>query len=601
MPDLLDVAELIGQRAALWPHAEPERTLPGEVERWLVEALQRLEADPPAAVAAAESAVGFARASRDEGVLARTLLAAAGILTRARRPDRAYLLCIEAEQRFERRDDRWRSSRILLLRAQCWLDVREYERAATQAAQAAERFRRMADSAELARSLSTLALAQRWGGADVDGALASADLAVAVLDEPGTPRRPQLEAGVRAVAARLRIERAQRLARQGDDGGAHAEFAAAEALLAPVATRAGTDAALAEVLAELALARGGPAASARALRALARHARGAAWLQLALVQCERDNRGAAVAAARAAVRHLAARPGDARLVDAGFLLAELLEARADLRGAYEARAEAMRLEAEQQRDAIALRAELIALECDAVQGGAGTEQTLAYAQRLSNVGHLVASVNHELNQPMASISMLAGTALELIELGEHEEVQASLRSMLRLSTRLQGITAQLAAFPARTPARLERIDLRQAVEEALAVLRSRLVRTPCEIAIGFDEASALGVEAQLVRVIANLVHNALDVLEPLATRRIRFACARTADGLVLTIADNGPGLSPAARHRLFQPFFSTKAAGRGLGLGLALSRDVMREMGGDLLAREAPEGGAAFELRLQPA
>ena len=103
-----------------------------------------------------------------------------------------------------------------------------------------------------------------------------------------------------------------------------------------------------------------------------------------------------------------------------------------------------------------------------------------------------------------------------------------------------------------------------------------------------------------MRVIANLVHNALDVLEPLATRRIRFACASGPDGFVLTIADNGPGLSAAARQRLFQPFFSTKAAGRGLGLGLALSRDVMREMGGDLAAREAPEGGAVFELKLQP-
>jgi len=110
-----------------------------------------------------------------------------------------------------------------------------------------------------------------------------------------------------------------------------------------------------------------------------------------------------------------------------------------------------------------------------------------------------------------------------------------------------------------------------------------------------------GQENQLVRVIANLVNNALDVLEPASVRRVVFRCARESDQVVLSVHDNGPGLSPAVRDRLFQPFFSTKAVGRGLGLGLAMSRDVMREMNGDLAARNAPEGGAVFEVSLPAA
>ena len=105
-------------------------------------------------------------------------------------------------------------------------------------------------------------------------------------------------------------------------------------------------------------------------------------------------------------------------------------------------------------------------------------------------------------------------------------------------------------------------------------------------------------EAQLVRVIANLVNNALDVIAHCEQRRIAFACSLADEVVTLSVSDSGPGLSEAVRERLFQPFFSTKPAGQGLGLGLALSRDVMREMGGDLTARNGSEGGAVFEIRL---
>jgi C4-dicarboxylate-specific signal transduction histidine kinase len=301
------------------------------------------------------------------------------------------------------------------------------------------------------------------------------------------------------------------------------------------------------------------------------------------------------------VRHLVTLPNEPRLVTARLLLADLLEDQGDYPGAYEAYAEGSRVAAEQQREAIALRAEMLALDRDAEQVLRSTEQTLAYAQRLSNVGHLVASINHELNQPMASIRLVAETALELIDSGETAEVLASMRSMLKLSTRLTDLTAQLAAFPARSTAQVQQLSLRQAVLEALGMLRSRLGQTPCEIVIGFDDALAHGFEGQLVRVIANLVNNALDVLEPVQSRRIEFSCAADGEFIVLSVADNGPGLAPAVLERLFQPFFSTKAAGRGLGLGLALSRDVMREMGGDLLARNGNgngNGGAVFDVRL---
>jgi C4-dicarboxylate-specific signal transduction histidine kinase len=214
------------------------------------------------------------------------------------------------------------------------------------------------------------------------------------------------------------------------------------------------------------------------------------------------------------------------------------------------------------------------------------------------VGHLVASVNHELNQPMASIRMLAETAIELINQGDQAAAQGNIRSMLKLSGRLTDMASKLAAFPAQSESAVCSVCLADAVDEALATLRSRLVQTPCEILRDLPALAVQAQEAQLVRVIANLVNNALDVIAHCEQRRIAFACSTADEVVTLSVSDSGPGLSEAVRERLFQPFFSTKPAGQGLGLGLALSRDVMREMGGDLTARNGSEGGAVFEIRL---
>jgi C4-dicarboxylate-specific signal transduction histidine kinase len=305
-----------------------------------------------------------------------------------------------------------------------------------------------------------------------------------------------------------------------------------------------------------------------------------------------------MACTRRAVARLRRLPDDAGLPCAQMLLADLLEGAGDAKGAYEAFLAATRVESEQQREAITRRAELLALDLEAEEELRKNEQTLAYGQRLSNVGHLVASVNHELNQPMASIRMLAETAIELIQRGAHDEAQDNIRTMLKLSTRLKDMASKLTAFPAQSESRLAAVRLVDAVDEALATLQSRLAQTPCEIVQHLPPVVVHAQEALLVRVIANLVNNALDVIAPCEVRRISFACSVAGGMAVLSVSDTGPGLSDAVRERLFQPFFSTKPAGQGLGLGLALSRDVMHEMGGQLTAHNAPGGGAVFEISL---
>jgi C4-dicarboxylate-specific signal transduction histidine kinase len=168
--------------------------------------------------------------------------------------------------------------------------------------------------------------------------------------------------------------------------------------------------------------------------------------------------------------------------------------------------------------------------------------------------------------------------------------------MYKLATRLTDLTAQLAAFPVQGRAEARPVSLRHAVGEALALLSSRLSHTPCEISVDFPDVEVMALEGQLVRVIANLINNALDAMDASPFRRIAFTCVAEGGRVALRVSDTGHGLAPAVLDRLFQPFFSTKTAGRGLGLGLPLSRDVMREMGGNLTAANNSGGGAWFEV-----
>jgi two-component system C4-dicarboxylate transport sensor histidine kinase DctB len=104
---------------------------------------------------------------------------------------------------------------------------------------------------------------------------------------------------------------------------------------------------------------------------------------------------------------------------------------------------------------------------------------------------------------------------------------------------------------------------------------------------------------RLQQVLVNLIGNAIDALEDQPRREISFRAETQEDGrLALLVSDTGSGFSPTALAHLFEPFFTTKQPGEGLGLGLTISRDILRDFGGDLLAESTPEGGAQFVVLL---
>jgi C4-dicarboxylate-specific signal transduction histidine kinase len=219
--------------------------------------------------------------------------------------------------------------------------------------------------------------------------------------------------------------------------------------------------------------------------------------------------------------------------------------------------------------------------------------------RLVALGEFASAIAHELNQPLTATANYNNACLRLLESGEFEvvELQEAMRKCRDQALRAGAIIQRLRAVlrqPSATPAALDLHEVAQAV---------------CHLAQG--EAGEAGVSIELEpsgglpavradrllieQVALNLVRNAVEAVQhlPPARRRIAIATTREPGGKVmLAVSDQGEGVPPEIRGRLFEAFVTTKA--RGLGLGLSICRSVIESLGGSIEYREREEGGARF-------
>ena len=214
---------------------------------------------------------------------------------------------------------------------------------------------------------------------------------------------------------------------------------------------------------------------------------------------------------------------------------------------------------------------------------------LQQANRLATLGQITAGVGHEIRQPVAAIRILAETGERLGERGAHDEASANFGRITTLTDRIGTITDELRRFSRRGNREPRNVSLRQVIDGALLLLRDRMARlaTALELPPESDlDLVVRGEHVALEQVLVNLLQNALDA----TGQQGKVAIEVTEDGQFsrLSVADDGPGLTTEQRANLFQAFATTKAD--GLGLGLVISQDIMRGLGGDLVADDTGDG-----------
>jgi two-component system NtrC family sensor kinase len=235
-----------------------------------------------------------------------------------------------------------------------------------------------------------------------------------------------------------------------------------------------------------------------------------------------------------------------------------------------------------------------------------TEQRIMEAQLIQNdkmasIGQLVSGVAHELNNPLTSI---AGLTELLLERELHPDVpREHLRVIHDQADRAGRIVRNLLTFarkgvPEQTPVDLNEVASRTAL---LIVYEMQLHGVELEQALSADPVVVLGDRHELQQVLLNLITNAVQAvsgLPPGTSRKITITTTREDGQAILRVRDTGPGVSPQHASSLFTPFFTTKAAGQGTGLGLSLSYGLVKAHGGVLSYEPPPEGGAEFRVAL---
>ncbi len=229
-----------------------------------------------------------------------------------------------------------------------------------------------------------------------------------------------------------------------------------------------------------------------------------------------------------------------------------------------------------------------------------TRDELIQAAKLAVLGQLAAGINHELNQPLAAIRAYAENARAFLERQRLESVDLNLEQIVELTARMSEISAQLRQFSRKSGETLTAVSPAACFDYALRLLQARLREADTKV-VRHWTAEEAWVRADLVRleqVLVNLIGNALQAMTHTPAPRLELSISSDADGVVLEVADNGPGITDEHLAHIFEPFFTTKSPGNGLGLGLSISARIIDDLGGHLGATNRPEGGALFTLWL---
>ncbi|GLQ34197.1 cytochrome C biogenesis protein CcmE [Amylibacter marinus] len=225
------------------------------------------------------------------------------------------------------------------------------------------------------------------------------------------------------------------------------------------------------------------------------------------------------------------------------------------------------------------------------------EASLEQSSKLAALGEMSAAVSHELNQPLAAMrTYLAGAKL-LLNRKRPEEALSSFQRIDDLIDRMGKITKQLKSYARKGSDDLYPIDLRDSITGSLSMMAPQLGQEDIKISrnIPSDPVMVMGDPVRLEQVIVNLLRNALDSMKGQSMRELTLSLS-AGEMAVLSVQDNGPGIQNL--DEMFEPFYTTKKPGEGVGLGLAISAGIAKDLDGRLFARNIVPRGAVFEFSL---
>ena len=224
-----------------------------------------------------------------------------------------------------------------------------------------------------------------------------------------------------------------------------------------------------------------------------------------------------------------------------------------------------------------------------------TQDELERASRLAALGQLAASVTHELGQPIAAMRnhVVSAEISGKTNAGFLERIGG-------LVVRMEGITRQLKFFARSSDEPMQAVDICASTREALALVAPNMNASDVTLKADMDKGPVFvhGNSLRIEQVITNLLRNAIDAMEEADFRLLDVVVQRSGKSAILEIGDSGHGLGSATLSDLQEPFVTSRASGQGMGLGLAISAEIIKEHHGQIHAENKPVGGALFRVEI---
>ena len=236
---------------------------------------------------------------------------------------------------------------------------------------------------------------------------------------------------------------------------------------------------------------------------------------------------------------------------------------------------------------------------------AAYDASLLQSSKMAALGKMAAGISHEINNPLMLIREHAGWMHDLLEdekpenMEHHEELKKAALKVEQNVDRAKGITHRLLGFARRVDPSSESLPLNPIVDQAIAFLQNEATYRGITIErdFGKNDLRVATDVGQLQQVILNILDNAIDAVGQ--GGKVTVSTRLDDSGLAcILLRDNGPGIPEERLGQIFDPFFTTKKTGEGTGLGLSICYSIMESLGGNVCARNHPEGGAEFSVCL---
>lgn len=227
---------------------------------------------------------------------------------------------------------------------------------------------------------------------------------------------------------------------------------------------------------------------------------------------------------------------------------------------------------------------------------------LLHVSRLSSLGQMAGTISHEITQPLSAISNYAATCRLLLQRPESslETFSRHIDSIAQQALRAGDTLDRIRSFIRGGDTPKQSCQIADVISSSLDLMRASLRNRHAQVVVrASDDLPQVMVDCvQIQQVITNLVTNSCDAMQDLPTcgRSIEISCLRDGGFVVVKVEDAGPGLDNDLRDRLFDAFFTSKS--EGMGLGLAICRDIVTAHGGSIGASNSPTGGAVFQFTL---